>query len=139
MRAGAEQLLTTLGTKGPIIVYSSFESQVIGGLAKRFSDLSADLKALLPRLIDLLPVTRDHYYDPRMAGSWSIKNVLPTIAPDLDYALLDGVKDGGEAQMAYLEAVRTSEPGRKEQLKDQLLRYCGQDVEAMVRVAKHFS
>lgn len=40
-----------------------------------------------------------------MKGSWSIKAVLPTIAPDLNYKQLDEVQDGGMAQAAYLEII----------------------------------
>ena len=40
-----------------------------------------------------------------MHGSWSIKAVLPTVAPDLSYAKLGDVRDGLAAQTAYLEAI----------------------------------
>ena len=55
-------------------------------------------------MVDLLPIYREHYYHPAMMGSWSIKAVLPTIAPDLDYSNLE-VGDGGAAQEAYLRAI----------------------------------
>jgi hypothetical protein len=40
-----------------------------------------------------------------MHGSWSIKAVLPTVAPDLSYDKLGAVRDGLAAQTAYLEAI----------------------------------
>lgn len=73
-----------------------------------------------------------------MRGSWSIKSVLPTIAPDLDYGDLE-VSGGGEAQEAYLAA---SNPGtqavERERLRLGLLKYCERDTWAMVRLAKAF-
>jgi hypothetical protein len=54
---------------------------------------------------DLLPIAQRYYYHPAQQGSWSLKRVLPVIAPDLRYDKLDRVQDGGAAMMAYLEAV----------------------------------
>jgi len=41
-----------------------------------------------------------HYYHPDQHGSYSIKAVLPTVAPELDYGELDEVQDGTAAQLA---------------------------------------
>jgi hypothetical protein len=72
-----------------------------------------------------------------MRGSFSIKAVFPTIAPDLDYDALDEVTDGTAAQLAYLYAALdpTTTPERKAELRDRLLIYCKQDTWAMVEVA----
>jgi hypothetical protein len=137
MRACAELLIQTLEICGPIIVYSGFESMVIKALAVRYPDLSVALTALIERLYDLLPVARENYYDYRMMGSWSIKKVLPTVCHDLDYKTLGRVQDGGGAQMAYLDAIQTQDPSLKESLRLDMLRYCEQDAEAMVRTM-HF-
>ncbi len=71
-----------------------------------------------------------------MQGSFSIKAVLPTVAPDLAYGNLEFVQDGGMAQQAWLEAVSngTSEQRRVE-LRQGLLDYCERDTLAMVRLA----
>ena len=45
-----------------------------------------------------------------MKGSWSIKGILPTISPQLDYANLGEVSDGGSAQGAYLEMLSPDTP-----------------------------
>jgi hypothetical protein len=75
-----------------------------------------------------------------MLGSWSIKSVLPTIAPDMDYARLEGIHEGTEASAAYLEAIRPSTPPeRKETLRSGLLKYCRHDTEAMVRLVQFFA
>jgi hypothetical protein len=86
--------------------------------------------------VDLLPITRTHYYDPRQQGSWSIKAVLPTIDPELDYGHLEGVQDGGGAQDAFLEAAVAADTpeARKRELHEQLWRYCRLDTFAMVRL-----
>lgn len=139
-RAFAETLLATLGTQGPILVYNiGTERSHMRTLAEVFPDLAPALEAAIARIVDLLPIARDHYYHPEMRGSWSIKAVLPTIAPDLAYDDLE-VSHGGMAQEAFLEMMRpeTTEE-RRAQLYEGLLRYCERDTLAMVRVAHHFA
>jgi hypothetical protein len=71
-----------------------------------------------------------------MQGSWSIKAVLPTLAPEMDYARLEGIRDGGAAQQAYVEAIDpATSTRRRAEINEQLLRYCGHDTLAMVRIA----
>ena len=136
-RAFAESLIAALGTKGPICVYNQgFEGRIIRELAVRYPDLAEPLSAILDRMVDLLPLTREHYYHPAMKGSWSIKAVLPTMAPDLDYADLPEVQDGGGAQEAYREAIDPATPAERRKALDKALRrYCGRDTEALVRLA----
>ncbi|MDH4046642.1 MAG: DUF2779 domain-containing protein [Gammaproteobacteria bacterium] len=140
MRRVAESLIRVLGKEGPILTYSGFERRVIDGLRERFPDLAVSLAAVLPRLVDLLPVVEQNYYHPAMAGSWSLKNVVPCIASDLKYEDLSGIQEGTAASEGYLEAIAstTSEP-RREQLREQLLAYCRYDTEAMVRLVQFFS
>lgn len=139
-RKFAEALIAACGERGPIFVYSAFESSRICDLAKRFPRLARPLLAINERLVDLLPIASEHYYHPDQQGKWSIKYVLPTIAPDLSYDGLDGVQDGGMAMMAYREAVHSDTTvARKEVIKRQLLDYCRLDTEAMVRVWRHFA
>jgi hypothetical protein len=139
MRGVAESLLAALGTAGPIVVYTPYERRVLDELAARYPDLAAPLAALAARLVDLHPPTRRHYYHPAMHGSWSIKAVLPTVAPDLSYAALGEVKDGFAAQTAYFEALdaRTSD-ARRAALRRALLDYCRQDTLALVRLVEFF-
>jgi hypothetical protein len=74
-----------------------------------------------------------------MLGSWSIKAVLPTIAPDMDYASLEGIKEGTAASDAFIEAISpTTSNERKAELEEQLLRYCRFDTEAMVEIVRFF-
>lgn len=140
-RAFADALVTAVGKRGPIVVYNQlFESGRIGELAQRYKDLAPALEAIRERLVDLLPITRDNYYHPAMKGSWSIKAVLPTIAPDLDYKNLSGVQHGGEAQEAYVEAIASETLSeRRAQLRSGLLAYCERDTDAMVRLVRFLS
>jgi len=62
--------------------------------------------------------------------------VLPTVAPDLDYAALGEVRDGTAAQVAYVEAIDAETPeSRREALVRDLLDYCRLDTLALVRLA----
>lgn len=133
--AGA--LLEACGEHGPIVVYnSSFEIARIRALAAWLPERAPRLLALIDRIYDLLPPIRDHYYHPAMQGSFSIKAVLPTLVPELDYAGLDGVRNGGEAQEAYLEAVaHQTSPERRATLQAALLIYCARDTEAMLKMS----
>jgi hypothetical protein len=68
-----------------------------------------------------------------MRGSWSIKSVVPTIAPELNYEKLDEVQDGDSAQLAFLGLrSRNMKPERAQALRNALLLYCRHDTWAMV-------
>ncbi len=138
VRAFSESLINCLGSEGPILVYSNYERRIIREMMVMFPELTSPLEAILERLVDLHPVTKANYYHPGMLGSWSIKAVLPTIAPDMDYQQLDGIHEGTEASEAYLEAIdpQTSKEKRSK-IRQQLLDYCRHDTLAMVRLL-HF-
>lgn len=137
-RAFAESLMDCVGKKGAIISYNAaFERTRIKELATRFDDLKPALDAITARIVDLLPVTREHYYHPDQLGSWSIKNVLPTLAPELDYQNLQNVQAGGDAINAFVECLHAdTSDERKAELKEALLRYCERDTLAMVKIAE---
>jgi hypothetical protein len=135
-RAFAESLIQVLKDDGPIIVYNQgFEKRIIRELAQRFAGLEIPLTRLLSRVVDLLPLAGSHYYNPSMQGSWSIKAVLPAIAPELDYSNLEEVAGGTAAQDAFAEAIGTATtPQRKVELENALRKYCTRDTEAMIVV-----
>ena len=122
------------------MMYTDYEERVIRGLIELFPDLKDPLSAIIDRLFDLHPVVRDHYYHPKMLGSWSIKAVLPTIAPAMNYAALEGINEGMAASDGFLEAIHPdTTPARRSELEEQLLRYCRFDTEAMVEIVRFFS
>lgn len=132
----AESLVNVCGNRGPIFVYNAgFEGARINELVERFSKLAPALLAIKDRLVDLLPITKAHYYHSSQHGSWSIKAVLPAIAPELSYEELEGVQNGGMVMDAYLEAIHPgTKPERKDKIEQQLISYCGLDTFAMVRL-----
>lgn len=137
-RTLARQLIKACGRKGPILVYSqAMEAGVIRSLAALHPDVADDLLALLPRLVDLLPLMREHYYHPTMGGSWSLKAVLPTIAPRLGYDRLEGVADGLAAQDAYLEAIDEATSAKRRRTIDASLRaYCERDTLGLATIVQ---
>lgn len=139
-RRFAEALVDACGEHGPVFVYSAkFEKGRIKELAERFPDLSIRLLAISHRMVDLLDIATDRYYHPSQQGSWSIKKVLPAIAPDLDYGQLEGVQNGEVAMTAFKEAINSAcLPERKAEIEVQLWRYCGLDTLAMVRIWEFF-
>src|SRR5690606_21545282 len=105
-QAFAVALLDACGESGTIFVYNAaYERTRITELAERFPLLAPRLEALAERIVDLLPITREHYYHPDQQGSWSLKAILPTIVPHLAHDELDGVRDGMMAVEAYREAI----------------------------------
>jgi hypothetical protein len=133
-RACAEAVVSALGDHhGAVVAYNaSFERGCVQGLADAFPDLAPPLLAIRDRIVDLLPVTRGHYYHRDQRGSWSIKAVLPTVAPELAYDGLD-VADGVAAQLAWMEAIAEGVgSSRRQAIRVALETYCARDTEAMV-------
>ncbi len=127
-------------TMGPVLVYNAaFERGRVEELAQHFPDLAERLLAVNDRMVDLLPITREHYYHPDMLGSWSLKAVLPTIGTDLSYEGMT-VADGGMAQEAYLEMIDpTTSYDRSHELREALYEYCALDTYALVQLVEFFS
>jgi hypothetical protein len=130
----ALQLLEATAGAERIVMYSSFERTRIRELAGWLPHLADDLLALEHKLVDLLPVIQHHVYHPRFAGSFSIKQVLNPMVPDLTYddlAIVDG-------QVASVEIARLLFVAHKvrdrDQLRRDLLAYCERDTWAMVRL-----
>ncbi len=88
---------------------------------------------LIERVVDLMvPFRKKEYYHPDFNESYSIKNVLPVLVPELSYSAL-AIQDGGSASLIYSELKNQSEEIRAEQRK-QLLEYCKLDTLAMAKI-----
>lgn len=132
-----DQLREVLGRKGVIFVYSGYESRILKAVAARHPDLAPSIRAILARLFDLYPLTGKYYYHPDMRGKWSMKNVLPAIAPELDYANLGEVQGGSVASAAFMKMIAETTPTADwRTLRRDLLDYCERDTWAMVRLVR---
>jgi len=140
-KAFAESLIANCGDSGPVFVYSAgFETARIKELGSRLPALKDALLAINDRVVDLRTVAEQRYYHPSQKGSWSIKKVLPAIAPTLRYDALQGVQDGGMAMDAFREAISANTAkARKAQIEQELIEYCKLDTYAMVKLWQFFA
>jgi hypothetical protein len=134
--ACAQSLVDRCGDNGPVYAYNAgFEKMVMRDLAGRVPALAPGLESIIDRVVDLKPIASKRYYHPSQHGSWSLKAVLPAIAPELSYDQLKGVQDGKAAGAAFLEAIApATTPERKREIEGQLIEYCKLDTLAMVRL-----
>ncbi|HEY9092132.1 DUF2779 domain-containing protein [Parasphingorhabdus sp.] len=134
-RAAIAASLAQLPASGTVIAWNAgFERRCLRDLAAAIPEHAEALLSLADRTVDLLPVTKANYYHPDQRGSFSIKAVLPTLLPELDYSALE-VKDGGNAQLAYFEAVDPDcTPERRQAIRAALEAYCERDTWAMVAI-----
>jgi hypothetical protein len=130
-----EQLIRDCGISGDILVYNiGFERGKINDLIDVFPEYSNELLGIVNRLKDLMiPFQQKWYYTPDMKGSYSIKYVLPALAPELSYNDLD-IKEGGTASNTFLSMVNETFEGDVEETRRQLLEYCELDTYAMVKI-----
>jgi hypothetical protein len=91
------------------------------------------------RLWDLLPFVKKHLYHPQFHGSFSLKAILPALAPGFGYADME-VSHGGEAGLAWDQMIRGDLAGEdRRRLQAALLAYCRQDTMAMAKVLQHLT
>ena len=129
----SETLLDALGDTGSVVHYSPYEWTQMKSLAARFSDLAPRLLAVESRLFDLAKPVKDHCFDPRFHGSYSIKYALPVLAPDLPLYKELAVQNGDMAMRVYAEMLDTNTSAeRRLQIEQDLLSYCRQDTIGMV-------
>jgi predicted RecB family nuclease len=131
----ADSLCDTLGENGSIVVYNQqFESQRLSEMAAYLPEFADRIKQIQARFWDLLPVVRNNVYHPEFAGSYSLKDVLPALVPEMSYARMQ-VADGQAAGLAWEAFVHGgSDQVERDCVKKALLDYCGQDTLALVRL-----
>ncbi len=132
----AQKLLDSLGETGSVCVYSEYERFLLFALGDFLPYLKPALTKVVRRLWDLLSVIQQHYYHPKFAGSFSIKNVLPALVPELAYDDL-AIQNGAVAAVMYQKMVFSeTDLMERAQTAQALEDYCGRDTWAMVELRR---
>jgi len=134
----AEHLCSDIPKNACTTAYNmGFEKGRIRELAQLYPDLSEHLMNIHDNIKDLmLPFQKKYYYTKAMQGSYSIKSVLPALFPDdpaLDYHNLVGVHNGYEASAVFNKFTKMNKE-QIEEYRGYLLKYCGLDTFAMVKL-----
>ncbi|SEA16987.1 protein of unknown function [Desulfuromusa kysingii] len=130
-----EQLLDLIPEDGCVLTYNqTFEKGVLRALAELFPDLAGAIDKRLENVRDLMvPFRRRDVYRWQMRGSYSIKEVLPAMVPELSYSGME-IADGMAAMQAYHDMCALEDGVELEQLRKAMLEYCRLDTLAMVRI-----
>ena len=130
-----ERLLAVIPEDSSVLAYNkTFEVRVLKDLAERFPARRERLLAIAEGILDLmLPFRRRDIYHWRMGGSYSLKNVLPVLVPELTYEGM-AIQEGKEASLAYLALEKIEGREEREKAEEDLRAYCRQDTLGMVRL-----
>ncbi|UCG11587.1 MAG: DUF2779 domain-containing protein [Deltaproteobacteria bacterium] len=127
-------LLETLGDRGTIFIYTSYEKTIIRKLAEYLPLYEQQLLATVSRFKDLHAMIRKGFYHPEFHGSFSLKAVLPALVPSSGYAQL-AIQEGTLASHEYLRMVDpATSTAEKLRIKENLLAYCACDTLAMLKI-----
>jgi hypothetical protein len=132
-----KMLQEVVGEMGNIVVwYESFEKGRNAELAVLHPEARDFFINMNTRVFDLMKVFSQHYADPAFGGSFSIKNVLPVMLPELTYKSLE-IQNGTMA-LSEWEKMVTGQmtPEYRAQTRENLFRYCELDTRAMVELYK---
>lgn len=134
-RSFVESLLAHTESRGSILVYDALmERNVLNGLKKDFPEYADAIELRLKRLVDLMQPFQDrHYYHPAMKNSFSIKNLLHALVPDLSYNDLK-ISNGSIAMVAFEHLQKETDMFKILETRENLLEYCKLDTLAMVKV-----
>ena len=121
-----------------VVMYTSFEKTRIRELQRAVPELAGELAALEAKLIDLHPVVKNCVYHPDFLGSFSLKDILTPLVPELTYDDLV-IVDGRVAsvEIARLLFVADKIPRHeRDRVRRDLLNYCERDTWAMVKLVE---
>jgi hypothetical protein len=132
----SKMLKSHIGGTGTVITWNMrFETgcnDMMGSLLPEYESFYKDLNE---RIVDLgYPFAQSWYVHKDFKTSWSIKNVLPVLLPELSYKDL-AIQDGTAAQRIWMATVLDGDNNdeRKKILED-LIEYCKLDTLAMVEI-----
>jgi hypothetical protein len=133
----ARHLVGACRAAGVVLAWSAaFEKGCIDRLAVAVPELAEELHELNERIVDLLPIVRNHVYDPEFQGSFSLKYVLPALVPDLSYEDL-AIQNGGVASGVLEDLVLSPtemDDEERARVRSDLGNYCRRDTLGMLRI-----
>jgi hypothetical protein len=124
------------GAGAVVAYYHQFEKQCLQHLAAAVPELEAELLGIAERLVDLLPLVREHVYHTAFGGVFGLKKVLPALVPGTHYDELE-IAEGATAshELTRLLFHRDAMPAQEwAVLRDHLLEYCRMDTWGMARL-----
>ena len=122
--------------KGTVIVWNKmFEMGKNKEMAAMYPKYKKFLESVNSRVFDLMePFMYQYYVDPGFEGDYSLKVVLPILAPELSYDKLE-IGNGGTAALSWYKmnfgGLKAAE---QKKIYKNLLTYCKLDTYAMVRI-----
>ncbi|HEY6155923.1 MAG TPA: DUF2779 domain-containing protein [Gemmatimonadales bacterium] len=131
-----EAMIKATANADRVVMYTSFEKTRIREMQQAVPQLAGDLAALQAKLIDLHPVMRNCVYHPGFNGSYSLKEILTPLVPELTYDDLV-IVDGriASVEIARLLFVAGKIPRHEhDRVRKDLLNYCERDTWAMVKL-----
>jgi len=130
-----EKLIELIPEDGCVLTYNqTFEKGILRELANLFPDLTEDINKRLENVRDLMvPFRKRDVYRWQMRGSYSIKDVLPTMVPEMSYEGLD-IQFGMAAMQAYCDMCDMTPGDELDRLRASMLDYCRLDTLAMVKI-----
>lgn len=130
-----ESLLKHTEINGTVLVYDALmERNILNGLKKDFPEYAAEIDLRLKRFLDLMiPFQERSFYHPAMKNSYSIKNLLHALVPDLSYTDLK-ISSGSIAMIAFEHLQTETDMFKILEIRDELLEYCKLDTLSMVKI-----
>jgi hypothetical protein len=130
-----ERLLLAIENKGTVLAYNrGFENGRLNELKVQYPEKAEQVESLQNRIVDLMsPFQSKAYYLSAMKGSYSIKDVLPALVPDLNYTELE-IGSGSDASSAYYQLQFEKDEQLVLKTRTALLKYCKMDTYAMVKL-----
>lgn len=126
-----QSLIASVPKTGSILVYNmeGAEKLRLIQLGEQFPQYADDLAQIYDRMIDLSkPFECGLYYDNRMHGHYSLKNILPIFTDSVSYNQLS-IKDGLNAVYAYRNFEKADEQKRSI-IRQNIRTYCQMDTYA---------
>ncbi len=137
----AEAMINATLNADLILMYTSFEKTRIRELQAAVPALKDELVKLEKKLFDMKPLVKNNVYHPDFLGSFSLKDILHPLVPELTYNDLV-IVDGriASVEIARLLFVADKIPRQeRDRVRQDLLNYCERDTWAMVRLVERLA
>lgn len=133
----AKSLADSIPDNACVVAYNKgFERFVLAGLAEAFPQYAKELMNIYANLVDLMePFRNRHYYTKEMKGSYSLKEVLPALVPDLKYEGME-ISNAGDASLSYSGLCLIEDKDEAQKIRRALLEYCKLDTFGMVKLVE---